>query len=103
MKTKHTRGQWIAVGHWIEHVSDKVPDIANFDPVSMGQDGRSSNEICANAMLCAAAPELLAACQLFVEYDNDTAVDNGIAMALVYKVICKEMRDAIGKATGKAV
>lgn len=61
MKSKHTRGEWIAVGHWVEHVDDSVPDICNCNHNSMGQDGRSDAEIIANARLIAAAPEMLKA------------------------------------------
>jgi len=62
MKAKHTRGPWIAVGHWVEHPNDRVADICTCDPRAIGQDhlGRTDAEICANARLIAAAPELLA-------------------------------------------
>jgi len=49
----------MAVGAWIEHVDEGTPDIANFDPESMGQEGRSYAETCANARLCAMAPAML--------------------------------------------
>lgn len=54
-------GQWIAVGHYIENASDTKPDIGNFNPDSMGQDGRSDKEICEIAVICAAAPQMYAA------------------------------------------
>ena len=60
-KASHTKGPWIAVGHWVEHPDDSTPDICNCDPDSMGQEGRSDKEICANARLIAAAPDMLAA------------------------------------------
>jgi len=70
--TSWTRGEWMAVGRRIEHVDDDVPDIANFDPASMLQEGRSDAECCANARLCGAAPamysvldQLLWACESF--------------------------------------
>lgn len=60
-RTKHTKGPWFAVGHWVEVEDHNTPDICNCDPVSMGQGGkRSDEEICANAKLIAAAPDLLA-------------------------------------------
>lgn len=61
METKHTPGPWIAVGRWVEHVSDGVGDICNCDPSSMDQEhlGRSSEECMANARLIACALELL--------------------------------------------
>lgn len=61
MKSKHTTGEWIAVGRWVEHVNDAVPDICNCDPGSMDQEGRCDAEIIANARLIAAAPNLLSA------------------------------------------
>ena len=51
---------WIAVGHWIEYAGKK-PDIANFNPSSMCQEGRSDKQICEMAKLCAAAPAMYAA------------------------------------------
>jgi len=47
------------VGAWIEHEDDDVPDIANFNSDSMGHEGRSYKEMCANALLCAQAPQML--------------------------------------------
>ena len=57
--SKHTPGPWIAVGGWVEHPSDKRPDICIRDLGVMGQEGRSDAEICANAQLIFAAPDLL--------------------------------------------
>lgn len=68
MNTSHTPGNWMAVGAWIEHLDDDVPDIANFDPASMGQEGRSDDEVCANARLCAAAPDMLFALKLVASH-----------------------------------
>jgi len=65
--TRHTKGRWMAVGNWIEHEDDDVPDIANFDPRSMGQEGRSVSESSANAMLCAAAPGMLEVLQAYID------------------------------------
>ena len=65
--TRHTKGRWIAVGNWIEHEDDDVPDIANFDPASMGQEGRSTGESAANALLCAAAPGMLEVLQAYID------------------------------------
>lgn len=70
--SKHTPGHWMAVGHWIEHTDDDVPDIANFDPASMGQEGRSDKEILANVRLCAMAPAMLTTLKLLY-----AAVDSG--------------------------
>ena len=56
----HTPGPWIAVGRWVEHPRDDIPDICTTDPKVMGPAGRSDAECCANARLIAAAPVLLA-------------------------------------------
>lgn len=58
---KHTPGPWHAVGAWVETEDDSVADICSCDPDTIGQGGRSDAEICANARLIAAAPDLLAA------------------------------------------
>lgn len=59
--SEHTPGPWIAIGTWVEHPDDNTPDICNCDPFSMAQEGRSDEEVCANARLIAAAPEMLKA------------------------------------------
>jgi prophage regulatory protein len=82
IKTPHqpTPGGWFAVGAWIEHEDDDVPDIANFDPASIEQGGRSYEEICANARLCAAAPEMLLALAEFLSSgDTKTARKKAIS------------------------
>lgn len=66
MSAQHTPGPWIAVGAWVEHPDDSIPDICTCDPEDMGQEGRSDKEIRANARLIAAAPDLLEACKLIV-------------------------------------
>ena len=60
---KHTPGPWYAVGSWVEHANDEVPDICYCDPAGMDQGhlGRSKAEIAANARLIAAAPDMLSA------------------------------------------
>lgn len=55
------KNEWMAVGRWIEVANDDGPDIANFDIASMGQEGRSDQEMCEMAELCAAAPTMYAA------------------------------------------
>jgi hypothetical protein len=93
--TRHTPGPWIAVGFWVEHPSDKRPDICNCDPRSMDQEGRSDAEILANARLIAAAPDLLEALRGALEHWP------------VPSSICKDRpaweaaRAAIAKATGE--
>lgn len=70
--TKHTPGPWYGVGAWVEHPDDDTPDICNCNPGSMGQDGRSYKEMCANATLIAAAPDLLAALRLARNFVSDS-------------------------------
>ena len=93
----HTPGPWIAVGSWVEHPNDNLPDICNCDPDAMGQGHlrRSNKEIIANAHLIAAAPDLLSALEALVashaDVDNEVAAYNALAMAMA----------AINKARGK--
>lgn len=93
MKAKHTPGPWAAVGRWVEHVSDKRADICNCDPASMGQDGRSDAEICANARLIAAAPELLAELRFAVSL---------LKPMLGHTAQVQRMEAVIAKSTGSA-
>lgn len=72
-KPKHTAGDWYAVGAWVEHGDDDTPDICNCDPESMNQEGRSYDEIVANAKLLAAAPDMF---ELLVEIVNHPDVYN---------------------------
>lgn len=78
----YTPGIWYPIGSWIEHEDNNVPDIANFDPESFGQEGRSSAEIHANVRLAAAAPEMLAALIAFEEIGNTLAVRKQISDAI---------------------
>lgn len=57
--SQHTNGPWIAVGRRVEHPDDRIPDICSCMPEDFGQDGRSDEEACANALLIAAAPTML--------------------------------------------
>ncbi len=93
MTVRHTKGEWYAVGAWVEHGDDNTPDICNCDPVSMGQGGkRSYEEIYANARLIAAAPELLAELKFAVK----------LLRPLIGSTAQIEAMDAvIAKATGK--
>lgn len=52
--SKYTKGRVMAVGHWVETISDKTPDLCNCNPDSMGQDGLTDEQICANARRIAA-------------------------------------------------
>ena len=74
-----TPGTWIAVGSMIEHVSDRKADIASFDPASFDQERlkRPDDEQMANARVCAAAKEMLAALKS-IEWRADIGVGVGI-------------------------
>lgn len=63
MSGGYTKGEWMAVGCWVEHVSDDVADIASCNTEDIGQAhmGRSYAEMAANALLMAAAPRMLKA------------------------------------------
>lgn len=69
---KHTPGPWIAVGGYVENPDDSKADICSCEPADFGQRGlhRTVEEICANARLIAAAPELLEALKLAYLYIN---------------------------------
>lgn len=83
MKTKHTPGPWCAIGHWVEHANDSTPDIANCNPESMGQGGRSDKEVCANARLIAQAPELFRLLQRVFKNQNKLTAGDFEAIRLV--------------------
>lgn len=111
-KASFTKGQWMAVGAWVEHVDDNVPDICNCDPSCMGQEGRSYEEACANARLLAAAPTMLNAlwvAKYAIEADikgaklaRDDPSDSIIADAIdTYQADLDIINDAITLATGE--
>lgn len=111
-KATFTKGQWMAVGAWVEHLGDDVPDICNCDPSSMGQEGRSYEEACANARILAAAPAMLnalwvakAAIELDIEVaklTRDDPDDEVIAEAIAnYQQDLDVINDAITLATGE--
>ena len=86
----------MAVGRQVEHVSEKRADICNCDPDSMGQGGRSDKEICANARLIAAAPELLEALKGMLEvFGDEFGMDTSATVDYA--------RHAIAKATGMSI
>jgi hypothetical protein len=91
----HTRGQWIAVGAWVEHPDDDVADICSCDPETIGQGklGRGYSEICANARLIAAAPDLLEVCRR-LSHVSLFAVDEDVASIIMRAC------DAVSKAIG---
>ena len=72
--SKHAPGPWYAVGTWVEHPDDDVPDICVCDPFYMGQKHVSPDDLAqaeANARLIAAAPDMLLAIQNIIRYGYD--------------------------------
>lgn len=95
MTAKHTPGPWIAVGWIVEHPREDISDICSCNPIDFGNKiPRSNAEICANARLIAAAPDLLAALEAFFNPDLDikeTLLDEDQAEVLerAWYAICK--------------
>lgn len=89
---KHTPGPWISVGAWVEHPDDDVADICSCDPATINQEhlGRGDSEICANARLIAAAPDMLDALQFVTS-----------ASRILPEAMLKVAKDAIAKALGE--
>lgn len=85
---KHTPGPWYAVGSWVEHANDEVPDICNCDPESMGQAhlGRSYDEMLANSRLIAAAPDMLKMLQLILRIPETPTPIVNTASAIIAKI-----------------
>lgn len=97
MSTKHTPGPWDiyptfqnsadAIFDWITPIWSRTDGVC---VGSVSQAGaRGSEEAVANARLVAAAPDLLAACQLAASFGN------------LPKAAREMIRDAIAKATGQ--
>lgn len=80
---KYTRGDWVAVGSWVESPLDDIPDICVCDPALFGQEHgdlrkRPYEEQCANARLAAAAPYMLALLKRITDAPADATLDNAI-------------------------
>lgn len=92
----YTPGNWVAVGTWVEHDDDGVADICSCNPETLGQKHlkRSYDEMCANAKLIAAAPDMLYALEdllaVVAAHDRPKSADElgviGRAMRAVSKV-----------------
>lgn len=95
--SEYTKGQWFAVGAWVEVEDDNIPDICTCNPEDMGQDylGRSDEEIVANARLIAAAPLLLEAAKKIMENLDGMA---GEVTSGYHENIIAPLRDAIAQA-----
>lgn len=86
---KHTPGPWFAVGAWVEIESTTRPDICSCDPKTIGQTGRTYEQMCANARLISAAPDLLAVLQELQEsaaYWSEYDVPLGIVSRINYAI-----------------
>lgn len=96
--SEHTRGQWIAVGAWVEHPDDDVADICSCDPATINQEhlGRGDSEICANARLIAAAPDLLEVCRRLAEV-NVFSVESEVASIIMDAVTVVRKVQEVGK------
>lgn len=79
-----------------------VFDISNTQTETGGVDVAYTYSHEANARLIAAAPELLAACQLFVEFEK-TPCSDPVGCVLAQAKASEAIRAAIAKATGGAV
>lgn len=101
--SKHTPGPWYQVGAWVEVEDDKTPDICTCNPADIGQDRLKWDweTVKANAMLIAAAPDLLDALLAALPFVEDAADDETYKAHRVHKVL-KEIRNAIEKATGES-
>lgn len=69
----YTKSEWLAVGAWVEVKEDDVADICNCDTSSMNQGhiSRSYDEMCANARLIAAAPDMYESLSKLVQLASD--------------------------------
>lgn len=91
----HTPGSWVAAGAWVEHIDDNVADICSCDQETLKQVhyNRDYDEMCANARLIAAAPDMLYALEdllaAVAAHDGPKSVDElgviGRAMRAVNK------------------
>ncbi len=80
---KHTPEPWVAVGAWVEHPKDDIPDICTCDPAIFGQEhggiaARSYAEQCANALLCSAAPSMLELLKRIAHAQTDKHLDQAL-------------------------
>jgi hypothetical protein len=84
--TRHTRGQWHAVGWMVEHAGDEVADICCCNPAAFGQEPprvkqRSYEEMWANAIVIANAPEMLITLERIVASPDDETRERHIDVA----------------------
>jgi hypothetical protein len=94
--TNHTRGKWYAVGWMVEHAGEDIADICCCNPAAFGQTPpnvkkRSDKEMWANAILIAAAPEMLSILNRIAVAPADINLDIAIDDA---RKIVLEIREA---------
>ena len=92
----HTPGPWVAVGAWVEIADYRIADICtcNTEDIYQHHLGRSYEEMCANARLIAAAPDLLEVCRR-LSHVSLFAVDEDVASIIMLAL------DTVQKATGE--
>lgn len=95
--SKHTPGPWRAMGVMVEHPNGSVADICSCNLADFGQHNymRSYEEMCADARLIAAAPELLEALRALDMLFSPVVSDSTQAYWI------DKARAAIAKATGE--
>jgi len=91
--SKHTPGPWMA------REPNGPGNGWRVGPAWLGE-APSSNETSANANLIAAAPDLLAACEAFVEAEHAAILDGQRAFSIYVDAI-DDAKSAIAKARGK--
>jgi hypothetical protein len=98
-KPLFTKGNWHAVGAWVEHEDDKIADICSCNPDDFGQKhlNRSYDEIRANATLIAAAPAMLNALIECVKCMEESCNQNENEW---HDIIIEAAKDAINYALG---
>ena len=106
--TKHTTGPWVwiegtdAINHrWNNH-DWTVASVGNHRLGWHEDKNSEGREAGANARLIAAAPELLAACNLFLEYEDAELEKSPTETFFAYIACKKAVYAAIAKATGAA-
>jgi hypothetical protein len=101
----HTPGPWEVcsdgAGWYIEAMPEREHSLAHISsPEWQESPDTSIDEAEANARLIASAPELLEACKMIVEYDEDVEESGGEFLRLYIKAL-NAARAAIAKATGE--
>lgn len=105
MKTQHTKGEWtVFKGRFIYPGIEALHKSGNYSVVVCGDDlegvqGRTEEEIMANAKLIAAAPELLESLNLLMETMKPHIFKMGIKKGFSEHAAYAQAQTAIKKAT----